>query len=116
MAAACMMGHAVAMLLLASATEFWMVLAFAVLHGLAWGIRGPLMSGIRADYFGAASFGSITGLSSTIVMFGMMGGPIMAGVVADHTGSYDASFRVLAALAALGAIFFLLAKRPGPPR
>ena len=113
---ACMMGHAVAMLLLASATAFWMVLAFAVLHGLSWGVRGPLMSGIRADYFGAASFGSITGLSSTIVMFGMMGGPIIAGILADATGSYDAGFRLLAALAAVGGFFFLFARRPPPPR
>ena len=51
-----------------------------------------------------------------IVMFGMMGGPIVAGIVADRTGSYDAGFRVLGALAALGAIFFLLARRPSPPR
>jgi MFS family permease len=115
-ATACMMGHAVAMLLLASATTFWMVLAFAVLHGLSWGVRGPLMSGIRADYFGAASFGSITGMSSTIVMFGMMGGPVIAGLVADWTGSYDAAFRLLAAFAAIGGFFFLFARRPRPPR
>src|SRR2546426_2099292 len=59
----CMVAHAAGMLLLASATTFAAVGAFALLHGLAWGIRGPLMSAIRADYFRSAAFGPITGIS-----------------------------------------------------
>src|SRR2546428_5396520 len=114
--AACMLGHATALMVLALASAYWMVLLFAVLHGLSWGMRGPLMSAIRADYFGSGSFGTISGLSSTIVMFGMMGGPIIAGVLADRTGSYAWGFGVLAALAALGSVFFLFARRPEPPR
>ena len=109
---ACMIGHALGLLLLASATSLWMIVAFAVVHGLAWGVRGPLMSAIRADYFGSQSFGTITGFSSMIVMFGMMGGPLIAGILADRTGSYETGFRVLAALAALGSIFFAFARRP----
>jgi len=112
----CMVAHAAGLPLLASATAFSAVAAFAVLHGLAWGIRGPLMSTIRADYFGSASFGTITGISSMVVMFGMVGGPIIAGVLADRTGSYEMGFRILAGLAALGSIFFVLARRPSPPR
>jgi MFS family permease len=111
----CMVGHAVALLLLASATSVWTVAAFAVLHGLSWGIRGPLMAAIRADYFGSGSFGMITGLSSMVVMLGMMGGPVIAGVLADRTGSYQIGFRVLAALAGLGSILFVLARRPRRP-
>jgi sugar phosphate permease len=108
----CMVGHATALFMLASATTLAAVVAFAALHGLAWGVRGPLMAAIRADYFGTASFGTITGFSSMIVMFGMMFGPLVAGVLADRTGSYELGFRVLAGLAALGSIFFLLAVRP----
>jgi len=104
------------LVLLALATAFWMVVAFAVLHGLAWGIRGPLMSALRADYFGSAAFGTITGISSMIVMLGMMAGPLVAGVLADRTGSYVPGFLVLATLAALGSVFFALAARPGRPR
>ncbi len=115
-AAVCMGGHALALFLLASASTFWMIAVFAVLHGLAWGIRGPLMAAIRADYFGSASFGMITGVSSMIVMLGMMGGPLVAGMLADRTGSYEAGFRLLATLAALGSIFFILARRPETPR
>src|SRR2546425_1124035 len=74
--AACMLGHATALMVLALASAYWMVLLFAALHGLSWGMRGPLMAAIRADYFGSASFGTITGVSSMIVMFGMILGPL----------------------------------------
>ena len=112
----CMVAHAAGLLLLASATAFSAVAAFAVLHGLAWGVRGPLMSAIRADYFGSTSFGTISGISSMVVMFGMIGGPLIAGIIADRTGSYEVAFRILAGFAALGSIFFMLARRPSPPR
>jgi len=114
-AAGCMLAHAAALVLLASATTFWMVVAFAVLHGLAWGVRGPLMGALRADYFGSAAFGTISGFSSMILMFGMMGGPLIAGALADRTGSYRLGFTLLAAFAALGSVFFALARRPAPP-
>jgi MFS family permease len=108
----CMAMHAVGLLLLAFATRFWMAVAFAVLHGVAWGVRGPLMAAIRADYFGSAAFGTISGFSSTIVMIGMMLGPLVAGVLADRTGSYRPGFVILASAAAAGSVFFLLARRP----
>jgi sugar phosphate permease len=113
--AVCMVGHAVALLLLAFAHAFWMVLAFGVLHGLAWGMRGPLMSALRADYFGSAAFGTITGISSMVVMLGMMAGPLVAGILADRTGSYVLGFSILASLAGVGSMFFVLARRPAPP-
>jgi MFS family permease len=110
--AACMLGHASALMVLGLATAFWMVLAFAVMHGLSWGMRGPLMAAIRADYFGAGSFGMISGVSSMVIMLGMMLGPLVAGVLADRTGSYVAGFSVLAAVAAAGSLAFVLARRP----
>jgi sugar phosphate permease len=114
-AVACMAGHAGGLVLLAMASASWMVVAFAVLHGLAWGARGPLMAAIRADYFGSAAFGTISGASSVVVMLGMIGGPLVAGILADRTGSYRSGFILLAGLAFLGSVFFLLGKRPPPP-
>ena len=111
----CMVGHAAALLLLATATAYWMVATFALLHGLSWGTRGPLMAAIRADYFGSAAFGTISGVSSMVTMLGMVGGPLVAGILADRTGSYRLGFTVLALLAFVGSVFFLLAKRPAPP-
>ena len=111
----CMLGHATALLLLAAASAYWMVVVFAIVHGLSWGTRGPLMAAIRADYFGSSAFGAISGISSMVSMLGMMGGPLVAGILADRTGSYRLGFTVLASFAFLGSFFFLLARRPPPP-
>ena len=114
-ASVAMFGHAGGILVLAFTQRGWMIGVFVVLHGLAWGARGPLMQALRADYFGASSFGFIMGLSSLIVMLGTVFGPIIAGVLADMTGSYRLGFVVLAVLAALGMAFFVLATPPDPP-
>lgn len=114
-AAVCMGVHTTALLLVAHATMPAMVIGFAVLHGLAWGIRGPLMQAIRADYFGRASFGLITGISSLVVTVGNTSGPLVAGILADATGNYETGFTLLAILAGLGSTFFLLGARPLPP-
>jgi MFS family permease len=84
----------------------------ALVHGTAWGLRGPFMQAIRADYFGRSSIGMIIGLSSLIIVFGQIGGPILAGVFADWTGNYRMGFTILAALAGVGSLFFLMAKPP----
>jgi MFS family permease len=111
-AAVCMLMHAAGMFMLTYAVGPMMLVAFAVLHGGAWGLRGPFMQAIRADYFGRRSIGMILGLSSIIVVIGQIGGPMVAGVLADLTGNYRAGFTLLALLAAMGSVFFLLAKRP----
>jgi MFS family permease len=91
-----------------------MVLAFTVLHGLAWGTRGPLMVALRADYFGPTSFGTIMGFSSLIVMLGMSGGPVFAGLMADIYGNYELGLGVLAGLSFLGSLCFWAARPPAP--
>ena len=111
-AAYCMLMHAVGLLMLTYATGPAMLAAFALLHGGAWGLRGPMMQAIRADYFGRRSIGMILGLSSMIIVIGQIGGPMLAGMLADLTGSYRTGFTVLALLAGLGSLFFLLARKP----
>lgn len=115
LASVAMLGHMSGLLLLTFATERWMVWMFVILHGLAWGVRGPLMQALRADYFGSTSFGQIMGISSMILMFGIVGGPLLAGLLADLTGSYRWGFTILALLAGSGLIFFVLATPPEPP-
>lgn len=113
--AVAMVGHAVALLLLAFATALWMVVAFAVINGVAWGARGPLTQSLRADYFGRESFGTIMGFSSLIIMLGMTLGPVVAGLSYDMTGNYQSGFTLLAVVAGLGTFLFLFAKKPAPP-
>jgi MFS family permease len=74
-----------------------------------------MMTAMRADYFGASSFGTIMGFSSMIVMFGMMSGPVIAGYMADRTGNYESGFTVLALGSLVGFFFFLLATPPKRP-
>ena len=111
-AAACMLGHAVGLLLLTYATGAAMLTAFALIHGVAWGLRGPMMQAIRADYFGVRSIGMILGISSMVIVIGQIGGPMITALLADLTGNYRAGFTVLAVLVGLGSVFFMLAKKP----
>jgi MFS family permease len=115
LAAAAMLVHSVALLILAYATTLLPVYIFAVLHGTAWGVRGPMMTTIRADYFGRASFATIMGFSSLIVMVGMTSGPLIAGFLADIFDGYRVGFIVIAAITGMGSLFFVLALPPKPP-
>lgn len=118
-AGACMLGHMSGLLLLTYADALPastpMVLAFAVLHGAAWGLRGPFMQALRADYFGRSAIGMILGLSVMIIVVGQVGGPLLAGILADATGNYRLGFTILALLAGVGSLFFFFAKKPERP-
>ena len=114
-AAACMLMHCVGVIGLTYAPNGW-VLAFSLLlHGIGWGLRGPFMQAIRADYFGRNSIGVILGLSTLITVFGNIGGPIFAGACADYYGNYSVGFTALATIGIFGALFFLMAKPPKLP-
>ena len=111
-AAWCMLMHAAGLLMLTYATGPVMLAAFAALHGIAWGLRGPFMQAIRADYFGRNAIGMIMGLSAAVIALGQIGGPLIAGAFADAFGNYRAGFTLLAVTAALGSLLFVVAKKP----
>lgn len=111
-----MLGHAVALLLLAFAINFWMLAGFALLNGLAWGARVPVSVAMRAEYFGSKSFGTIMGLSSMVVTASSVAAPVAAGWSYDVLGSYTLSFTVLAVLAAVGSLFVVFTPPPVRPR
>lgn len=108
----CMVGHCLGLLALTYAQNFSWIVAFALLHGLSWGIRGPLMVALRADYFGPKSFGTIMGISSLIVMMGMTIGPIAGGVLYDMYGNYQLAFTVIALCSLSGSLCFWFALPP----
>ena len=113
--ASCMALHMIALLILAYTSLLSLIILFAVMHGMAMGIRGPLLQAMRADYFGRSAFGMIVGMSTLVTMFGNVLGPLIAGILADSTGSYKTGFTVLALLAGAGSVFFLFATPPTPP-
>lgn len=114
LAVGCMFAHAIAIAMIANVTSTPLLLTAAVIHGLAWGLRGPQMAALRADYFGRESFATIMGVSNAVIIVGTILGPVIAGYVYDQTGSYRIGFDILAALAAAGSVFFIMA--PPPPR
>ena len=111
-AGCCMFAHMAGILLLAYATGPLMLVLFAALHGTAWGLRGPFMAAMRADYFGRRQIGMIIGISSLIVVMGQMTGPMLAGYLADTFGNYRTAYTVLALLPGGGSLFFLTLKKP----
>jgi sugar phosphate permease len=111
-AALCMLSHALGLMFLTYSSQMQGLIAFAMFHGLAWGLRGPFMQAIRADYFGRQAIGAIMGISAAIIAVGQIAGPMVAGMLADLTGNYQLGFTVLSILSALGSVSFMLAKKP----
>ena len=111
-AAGCMLAHMAGLLLLTYAVHPLMLGGFAVLHGTAWGLRGPFMQALRADYFGLQSIGMILGLSAILISLGQVAGPLIAGAFADATGHYRHGFTLLACIAGSGSLLFLMARKP----
>ena len=114
-AAICLLGHGVAMVLLAMATGFGFLMIYAVVQGLSWGTRGPIITAMRGDYFGRKDFALINGYSQVIMMMGMIVGPLVAGFMADNY-SYRGGFLIIAAMVGLGSILFLIMRQPTKKR
>ena len=111
--AATILGHSGGLFLLATADGYRQVMVSAVVQGLAWGVRGPILTSMRGDYFGRRSYALIGGFSQLVIMLGMVVGPILSGYFADHF-SYQLGFKVIAASAAPGVLMFLWLKSPQP--
>ncbi|MEZ4553293.1 MAG: MFS transporter [Dehalococcoidia bacterium] len=108
----CMLLHAASLIALAYGTAMPVLVAFAVGNGLAWGARVPVIVTMRAEYFGTKSFGSIMGLSSSVVTVASVAAPFLAGLSYDITGSYTFGFTALAIAAALGTLFLVFLPSP----
>lgn len=111
----CMIGHAAAAFLLAFADMYWMVLAFAVFNGVAWGARPALITALRAEYFGTKSYGQVMGWSALVMGIFMTSGSSIVGVLRDATGDFTLGFLVVGIGAALGLIGTLMSTRPRLP-
>ena len=115
----CMVGHALGGIALGIATDWLMLMAFAVLNGVSWGARGTLITSLRADYFGASQFGRIMGWTSMVMMPFMTIGMLGSGIMRDIFGSYDLAFIIFSTGAGSGVLWIMMSTRPrlpGPPR
>lgn len=101
------------MILSVSSTVQW-ALVFAVLYGIGFGGRIPLLTAIRGEYFGRKAFATIMGVSQLPNNLAMIVAPLFAGFMFDRTGTYLVPFAMFGIFNMIGAFLMLMAKKPRP--
>ena len=100
---------------LAFVNSYPTALLFALMWGVGFGGRPPMMHALRGEYFGRRAFGTITGLSGLFMSAGMMAAPVIAGWVFDVQHTYQWVFLTLVATSVAASIVMLFATRPSLP-
>ena len=100
------------MVVIAMAESVNMAYVFAIMYGIGFGGRVPLMTSIRGEYFGRKAFATIMGLSMFPNNIAMIAAPLFAGYMFDSTGSYLIPFMAFAVLNYAGAFLILFVRRP----
>ena len=104
--------QAIAMIILATVPTTTGIFAFAVIFGIGFGGRIPVLLSIRGEYFGRKNFATIVGVGQLPMNIAMMVAPILTGYIFDTTGSYMIPFLSLGILCFLGAILIMYVKKP----
>jgi MFS family permease len=112
----CFLLMSAGVLVLATAQTVPQALVFAVLYGVGYGARAPLLIALRGDFFGPRNFATIMGMGQPILMIGMFIGPIAAGFAYDVQGSYRMVFTVIAFVNLIGAALVFFIRRPNAPQ
>lgn len=108
--------QAASLVILAQATNYVGALVFAVLWGLGFGGRTPMLHALRGEFFGRKHFGVILGMSAFPMAVGMMITPVIVGWVFDRTGTYENSLYALAIACLVGTITILMTTKPDKPK
>ena len=90
--------------------------AYAILFGLGFGARGPIMTALATDHFGGKRFGAIYGILNFGNGIGAAVGPWYSGMVHDLTGSYRWAFVTAMAFCGVGSACFWAAASHRPDR
>ena len=104
-----------AVVIITFSSNIYMFYLFAVLFGIGFGGRTPLTTAIRGEYFGRASFGKILGISTVPMNILLLISAPLAGFMRDQLGDYQLAFLTLAVLNGVGAVLFLIARKPKLP-
>jgi len=107
----CSAGGALALLALEGDPRVGWLVAYALVFGLGFGARGPIITAMASDLFGGRRFGLIYGALSIGNGVGGAIGPWFGGVVHDVTGSYRVVFLSSVVFCACGSTCFWLARR-----
>ena len=103
--------QSIAMGLLCMATGVASAYTASILFGVGWGLSWLSAHVLLLRYFGAAIVGSMTAMATTVTTVAVLG-PIMAGRVADVTGSFSPILLALAAVLALVTVSTAFLLRP----
>ena len=110
-----MIAQGASLAILALAGSFLMAAVFAVVWGVGFGARTPMLLSMRGEFFGRRHFATIFALSSFPMSIGMMLAPVVVGWSHDTFNTYDWALYVLAGFCALASVTVLFAKRPMVP-
>lgn len=105
----------VSLIVLAVAESFLMAAVFAVVWGVGFGARTPILLAMRGEYFDRQHFATIFALSSFPMSIGMMLTPVIVGWSHDVWKTYDWSLYVLAGFCVAASVTVLFATRPMAP-
>ncbi|HEY3068311.1 MAG TPA: MFS transporter [Methylomirabilota bacterium] len=111
---ACTAGGACALLALETSAQVAWLWGYALLFGLGFGARGPIITAMATEHFGGRRFGLIYGVLNLGNGVGAAIAPWFGGVVHDVTGSYRLAFLSAVVFSILGAACFWRASRPSP--
>ena len=84
---------------------------YAILFGLGFGARGPIIAAMMADLYQGKHFGSIYGFINIGNGIGGALGPWLGGYLYDTSGNYVVAFIICIPVLILACIFFWIAGR-----
>ncbi len=93
--------------------RIWLLVPFIITLSLGWGCSVTTRITLLREYYGRASFGTILGFTSGIMMLGNVAGAPLAGWVFDTWGSYQGAWLSYSAITLLGAVLVFTIPPPG---
>ncbi|HVN23378.1 MAG TPA: MFS transporter [Syntrophorhabdales bacterium] len=99
-----------ALLIALWAKDLWMLYAYALIFGLAWGNQAVLRFSVASEAFGLASLGLIVGVLGVAESGSATVGAYIAGYIFDRMGHYDLIFWIGVVVSAAGALLAALLK------
>lgn len=108
-----LLGMPAALVLFAMATSLPLLLAFALLFGLANGLVTLVRGGLVPEYFGRTQIGRIGGAMSSMGLMARAAAPLAAAAMLLALSGYRDVMLAMAALGLAAAVAFWLARPPG---
>lgn len=97
------------------ADTFALARGCVILVGFGFGAAYICIPVLFSKFFGREAFATTSGTRLLIVGLFNAAGPLVAGAIADATGSYRNAFMLLIAMLVIGVVCALAAKSPGDP-